>query len=217
MIIFCNKFGNRQCNCPSLVSSTQVKYLGIILDQHLRWDKQIEFLCKRLRKTIYKFVILRTFMPKQSLRIVFLALAQTLIQYSIISWGGVASSVINPLVLLHKRLIKICLSKKIDYPTKQTYSDFNVFTIDQIYKYSLLTFYHKNQGKYKSTRHEYSTRRQTSVFPLIEPKCNTSAALKHGASFGPRLYNTLTNKFPTLKNIKIERFKREILKIIHTL
>ncbi|KAJ4438248.1 hypothetical protein ANN_14187 [Periplaneta americana] len=90
-------------------------------------------------------------------------------------------------------------NQKYELPTNLIYTDFKVLTIEEIYKYNLLTYYHRNIKKHKSNRHEYRTPRQKSTFPLIESKCHTTAALKHGASFDPRLYNKITNHFPNLK------------------
>ena len=141
------------CACPALNCSTQVKYLGIIVDQHLKWNKHISFLCNRLRKTIHKFSILRSYLPVNVLRIVYLALVQSIIQYGILGWGGIGKSNLTPLILLQKRIIKICLHKPLDYPTKLIYQEFGVLNIEQIYKYILLSYFQKNRNNFKIVPH----------------------------------------------------------------
>ncbi|PSN55409.1 hypothetical protein C0J52_11088 [Blattella germanica] len=63
-----------------------------------------------------------------------------------------AKSALNPLTILHRRIIKICLNKRIECPTELIYSEFNVPTIDILYQIKLLTYYHKNYTKFKSNQ-----------------------------------------------------------------
>ena len=79
--------------------SAEVKYLGILIDKHLRWSTHIQ----------YCFVSLRHILPISILRTVYLALVQSSIQYGIIAWGGTSKNALKPLILLQKRFIKICL------------------------------------------------------------------------------------------------------------
>ena len=82
-------------------------------------------------------------MPVNVLRIVYLALVQSIIQYEVLGWGGIGKSNLTPLILLQKRIIKICLHKPLDYPTKLIYQEFGVLNIEQIYKYILLSYFQK--------------------------------------------------------------------------
>lgn len=193
--------------------ATYVKYLGIIIDQNLKWPHHITYLCKRLRKTIYKFVNLRCYLPIRVLRNVYLAIIQSIIQYGIIVWGGSTKINLSPLNLLQKRIIKICLKKRFDYPTKLIYSEFNVFNIEQIYKYTLLKFYHKNRNKFVLQTHNYDTRRNINS-TLVEPKCLTSAGLKHSINFGPRLYNALTKLHPELLTCNPLTYNKKIRNVL---
>ena len=79
--------------------------------------------------------ILRSYFPVNVLRIVYLALVQSIIQYGVLGWGGIGKSNLTPLILLQKRIIKICLHKPLDYPTTLIYQEFGVLNIEQIYKY----------------------------------------------------------------------------------
>ena len=104
-----------------------------------------------IRKIVYKFVLLRSYMPLATLRMIFLALIQSVTQYGIVAWGSLVYYYLKPLILLHKRIIKICLKRPIDYPTNLIYTEFNVLTIDKIYKQNLLVFIHKNLKQFTGT------------------------------------------------------------------
>ena len=201
------------CTCPALDSRVSIKYLGVIIDQHLKWDKHIAHVCNRLRKTIHKFVILRAYMPTDILRLVYLALVQSVIQYGIIAWGGITKTNLNPLYLLQKRIIKICLRKPLDYPTNLIFSEFKVSKIDQIFKQKLLLYFHKNYYSFKTDSHDYHTRRNDYCL-LHEPKCSTSAGSKHARNFGPKFYNSIIKDRPELSKLNPSRFKNKIKNVI---
>ena len=136
------------------------------------------------------------------LRVVYLALVQSVIQYGILGWGGNSKSNLSPLILLQKRIIKICLRKPLDYSTKLIYSEFDVPKIDQIYKHSLLIYFHKNRNNFTNDPHVHSTRQNCNYFLKVGlPKCHTTAGLKHSRNFGPRVYNSLIKANPELSNL----------------
>lgn len=200
---------NQMCQCPSLKEVSSVKYLGIIVDQHLKWDLHINYLCNRIRKTIFKFVTLRNILPINILKIVYTAIVESLIQYGILGWGGSSKTALTPLILLQKRIIKICLKKPKDYPTNLLYSEFKVFNINQIFHFSLLKYYHKNKNNFIKQHHEHKTRRNITP-TLIEPKCFTTAAFQHSTSLGPRLYNKTIKLHPDLVKCNNNVFKNRI-------
>jgi len=97
------------CQCVPLFVHDSVKYLGIMIDSRLRWEPHISYVCNRLRKTFYKFVQLRNILPLYQLRMVFLVLISSVIEYGIVGWGGCGSSILQPLILQYKKIVKICL------------------------------------------------------------------------------------------------------------
>lgn len=202
------------CNCPIVKESSEVKYLGIIIDQHLKWDKHVTYLCNRLRKLIHFFVILRSCLSLDSLRLIYLSLIQSVLQYGILGWGSAFSSALTPLIILQKKIIKICLKKPIEYPSELLFSDFKVFQIHQLYYYVLLCYIQKNYVKFPKHTHNYETKRSNFI-NLLETKCFTTKGLNHSNNFGPRLYNRTMDKYPHLQNYTIPKFKKSIKYVIH--
>jgi len=76
------------CTCPKLIKHPFIKYLGITIDQHLKWNNHIEYIIVKLRQLTYFFIIAKKILNKQLIRITYFAMAQSLIQYGIIAWGG---------------------------------------------------------------------------------------------------------------------------------
>ena len=96
--------------------------------------------------------------------------------------------------------------KPIDYPTDFLFSEINTFTLDQIYNYTLLTFFHKNKDNFNTFWHTRNTRRN-NLFNFTESKYLTTAGLKHSSNYGLKLYNNFIYQFPDLEHNSILKFK----------
>lgn len=162
-----------------------------MIDARLRWGSHISFLCARLRKMVYKFVQLRNVLPPHLLRMVFLALVQSITEYGIICWGGCSATVLHPLVMLHKKIIKICLKRPIQYPTELIYKEFKILKIEDLYNFNLIKYVYTWKNEFPiAPDHGHSTR-GFSRGVLEELRYHTSAAASHVSRRGPRLFNKL--------------------------
>ena len=83
------------------------KYLGIYIDCYLRWDYQIKELIKRTKFVLIIFYRLRSMLNGKSLKIIYHALFESVVNYGIIAWGGCNKSIWKPLLNTQKRLIKL--------------------------------------------------------------------------------------------------------------
>ena len=63
------------------------KFLGVLVDNSLKWDKHIEALVKRLRYLIFIFAKLVKIMNKKCLYMIYYALFHSVISYGIVVWG----------------------------------------------------------------------------------------------------------------------------------
>ena len=70
----------------------QTKYLGIVFDYRMIWEKHIQYI---INKTEYLVFIFRKFskiMLTDTLRMIYYALFHSIINYGIIAYGGVHST-----------------------------------------------------------------------------------------------------------------------------
>ena len=76
---------------------TSVKYLGVDVDDRLKWDVHVTNLTNRLRKTVYKFVQLRHILRPDLLKTVYYALVESLLTYGTVVWGGAYKTTLDQL------------------------------------------------------------------------------------------------------------------------
>lgn len=122
-----------KCRCPEIEGASCVKYLGIILDNTLSFRPHIDLLVNRLRKLIYVFKKLRYIADPNLIKQVYLALAQSIIQYCITSWGGAQKTILLPLERAQRAILKVANFCPFLFPTQKLYDLCKVLTVRQLF------------------------------------------------------------------------------------
>lgn len=172
------------CPCSSLTRSTHVKYLGVVVDENLSWHHQVESVKARTRKLIYIFKLLRNSADTSIMKMVYFALAQSLISYCITVWGGAPKTTLLPLERAQRAVIKIINKKSFRFPTHRLYAEYRVLTVRQLFVLQAILRCHRTL-KY-DPKHT-SSRRKDLVCDSVPHK--TAFATRQYWVLGPRLYN----------------------------
>ena len=125
---------NQLCSCPVIKQTNQIKYLGLIVDDRLHWDKHANELTLKLRKLIYKFIQLRRVMSPDNIKNVYYALAESIISYGILVWGGTNNTYILPVIKVQKLILRILHFKHHRYSSYLLFKESRVLNVRQIYK-----------------------------------------------------------------------------------
>lgn len=159
-----NKKANLRCLKIDSVNSTCIKqvnsttYLGVTIDEHLRWEKHVNNLVRKLRGLLYKFRYLKEVLDRKQLTILYYSLVQSQLSYGIIGWGGVTNNHLNGLEVIQKWFLKIIHGKKRTYPSEELYREARVFDIRQLFCYSICLELYKCRHLVTFKTHRYSTR-----------------------------------------------------------
>jgi len=90
---------------------TSIRYLGIISDKNLRWNLHTQNLAGKLRSITYRFYKLKGLVSKQTTRVIYFALYQSIFQYGMLVWRGLGYTVLSKLQVNQNNIIRICLNK----------------------------------------------------------------------------------------------------------
>ena len=71
-----------------VVEVKQFEYLGILLDNQLKWQQQLDHVCKKLACGSYALLKLRTFTPISTLKTVYYALVHPHLSYGLACWSN---------------------------------------------------------------------------------------------------------------------------------
>lgn len=196
------------CNCDTIQRTSTVKYLGIIVDQHLKWKPHVSYLTMRVRKLFHRFYLLRDIFSKQLITTVYYALAESLLSYGILVWGGIYDTHLKQLQICQNKLIKIIFNLHPRHSTNVLYTDNKLLNIRNIYIVSCLKAIHFNIPSLKiPVEHIYLTRTVTGRY-VLTPRFQNEASQRHVTFFGPKFYNLIPQE---IKNVTK---KRTFLKMV---
>lgn len=190
------------CNCKLFIKpSGKVKYLGIYIDSHFKWNDHINYVVGKLRKCLYKFYQLREFLPLKLLKTVYSALIESILNYGILIWGAAYKNSLEPLYIIQKYILKIIYKKPKIYSTEQLFIDLQLLTVRQLFIKRVITYMQKSDNNYKKPLPHWIQTRSQTLKKVIFPKTQNNAAKHHISYIGPKLYN----KIPDYYKIKNRR------------
>lgn len=190
------------------VSST--KYLGVIIDQFLKWQPHIDYLTNKIRKLIHKFYLLREFLNTKILIMLYKAFVESLLRYGILVWGGLYNNALYKLNTVQKFILKIIYKKNKTYSTKLLFSE-ETPNIRTLYMITICVYIHIRNSLREHIDHSYDTRSKLNK-KLKIPLNHKNINLKYINYLAPKIYNLLPNVMKEIKNKK--KFKKECNKYI---
>lgn len=108
-------FGNKKCNTDARISLdgvmlervSEIKFLGVMLDEHISWKPQIQHVKLKLAKNIGVLGKVRHFLPYKAMYLLFSALVMPYLDYCLEVWGNTYHTNLQPLFILQKKALRI--------------------------------------------------------------------------------------------------------------
>ena len=110
-------------NGKRLFPTSSVKYLGVILDQHLYWNKQLAHVTTKLNQGIGILSKLRHYANLNILKIVYHSLAGSHLHYGAQLWGQTNTENINKIRVLQNRALRKITFKMLHNSTNEIYKN----------------------------------------------------------------------------------------------
>lgn len=204
------------CTCENVIeNTTNIKYLGLIINETMRWNDHTEYLNTRLRKLVHVFYKLRNILPLKILKMTYKSLVESILTYGIIIWGGTYSSQLKNIKITQKWILKVMLWKNRRYSTEQLFLDSNVFNVNGLYILNIAKFVYRNRELRIPTNHIHNTR-QNERNALFTPRPNFNLYKKSIGFTGPKIYNIIPEYLKAINNYKLFCKKLSIF-IMHNL
>lgn len=190
----------------TITSDKTIKYLGITIDCHLKWDVHVNNIVKKLRSLLPKFKYFKQIFDEKHLKIMYHSLVESHIAYGIIGWGGVTNCFLKNLETTQKWILKVIYGKSYDYPSNDLYLDSRVFDPRQLYCEKILTETHKDKNNMKRKAHKYEIRRKEKLIQV--PKMRKTIGQRCHQYIGPKIYNSLPDYMTNLTSLTL--FKKKV-------
>ena len=81
------------------------KFLGIEIDNKLTWKDHIQYIASKVSKSVSILRRVRYSFPQRILRMIYMSLIYSYLNYCIIIWGSALNNAINPLIILQKKAV----------------------------------------------------------------------------------------------------------------
>ena len=146
-----------------------VKFLGLLLDEHLSWIYHLSELSKKLARTCGMFLKIRFLLPLDVLICLYNALFLSFLQYGLVVWGQTYASYTDPIFNLQKKAVRAISFQPRISPSLPIFDDLKLLKLSEIFELRLLTFVFDSVNKtspgcfhdfflFSSSFHQYATR-----------------------------------------------------------
>lgn len=118
----CMHVRNTNCVCEKLEYVDRFKYLGLWVDRNMNWKTQVDTVCTKLRAVLSKFYILKAPLSRKTLRIIYFALAESLLSYGLYTYGRTFKTYLESIKSLQIRFMKFFVNPKTKLECKDNYN-----------------------------------------------------------------------------------------------
>ena len=203
----------KSVKAPKIVA----KYLGIHVNDNLKWNDHIKHLCKKVSQICGLFCYLRHYVRQNTLLMLYNSFVGSHLLYGILTWGSTNNTVLHPLQVLQNKIVRIISNVKTNehITNNSLYKQLKILTIKDMYELEVSKFMHQHQHNKlpnlcnfyftpTASIHKYNTR-STSHNNLYLSSINSNTA-KNAIQFtGVQIWNSLS---PQWKNFPFYKFKR---------
>jgi hypothetical protein len=201
---------NSTCGCPIIKKVDDVRYLGVSLDSMLNWKNQIELVVSRLRALLCKMYYLRKLVSLNTLKKFYFAMGHSHLLYSILCWGGTYRSVVDPIIKLQNRIVRVMTFKNQRDHSLPIYQQLGVLPVRHLYVYKTVMHFRKT-GAHNTTRFTtiYHTRSESSYY-VLQPKVSKEKFHKCNYYLGSKFYNNVPKNIKEIAKISV--FQKHLFK-----
>ena len=188
-----------------------IKFLGVLLDEHLTWRYHITELSKKLARTCGILFKVRHLLPRSALTILYNSLFLSFLQYGIIVWGQTCASYLEPLFKLQKRAVRAISHQAFLAHSLPIFKDLKLLSFDDIFKFKLAIFvyesiskltpvYFHNFFRHNASVHSHNTRQSKRGDLFLVQKNTLQYGTRSIRYTGAKLWNGLPTAIRTLSS-----------------
>lgn len=215
------RFHNRQKQCAefnikineqSLSGPTKnVKFLGLIIDEHLNWKDHSNFLVSKLNSLYYLFRNLKTILTKDQLLVLYYAQVGSRLSYGVCFWGNSTSA--QDVFVAQKRIVRIIANLSSIQTCRNAFKDYKIFTLTCIYIYEISMYIFKNRRSFPLNRdvHGLETRKRND---FCIPICRYHVTYCSPNYLGLKIFNHLPSELKEC-TLNMNNFKNKLKLYLH--
>ena len=181
--------------------STSIKFLGIMVDEHLNWKDHINVIENKLSKNLVLLHKAKQFLNAKAMKSLYFSFIHSYLKYGNVVWCSTSINETKKLFSKQKQAIKIIPMADIHANLNSDEKMKDILNIYKLNLYQILNIMLRSrtnsipetlQNKFKIIEHNYSTR--YSEYNFKEPNILLRVTKFAISSSGPRIWNKHTDK-----------------------
>ena len=183
----------------------QFKYLGVIIDRKLNWNRHADYLMTKLSSAAGALYKTRNFLPLKARKLIYNSLAGSYLQYGIAAWGNCSTTIMNKLQALQNKIIRYMTFSPPQTNLDLHYKNLKILKIKELKFYETAKFMHSVYNNYMpvafqdyfiTINHNHNTRTRANIGYYI-PFPRTERAKKSLRYVGVHTWSEVPNSFRT--------------------
>ena len=205
-MVFTNRKNSEACNIVinkqklDRVSST--KFLGVFIEEKLKWKQHIERVANKVAKSLSILYKAKDFVTKSALKTMYSSLVLPYLMYCSSVWGNTYKGSLTRLVTLQKKCVRLICGVHRLFHTTNLFKELGLLKFHDIVKVKTLVIMHKAYNQQLASEisnvfvkgnQEYTiSTRQDAKFRITYVR--TDVRSQAVTIIGPKLWNTLPKK-----------------------
>ena len=120
-------------NNSELEEVSETNFLGVQIDNKLNWKAHITHICNKISKSIAILRLVRSIFPRNILKMIYMSLIYSYLNYCNLIWGAAEHGIILPLFKLQKKAIRIITNSYYLEHTEPLFKYHKLLTVYQLY------------------------------------------------------------------------------------
>ena len=184
----------------------QSSFLGVIVDNKLKFNLHVKQICNKLSKSIGIIYKLKDSVPTKILINLYYSFAYPYLQYCNTTFSNTYNCHLEPLQVLQKRLLRLINNVPYLSHTNELFHKNSILKLKDINIYCTGIYVYKNIDSFPSiSSHNYNTRNHTNLRSTFQRTSVTQQNISH---MGPRIWNSIPPNIRSLPSIN--SFKRNL-------
>lgn len=185
-----------------ILRKSWTNFLGLKIDEHLKWDLHIEKVISKLNSGVYALSRMSYLSSISTLRIIYFSYIHSHISYGLCLYGATKKSNLDKILKIQKRSIRIMLSLKFKDSVRNHFRDLKILTVygQYIFDTIILLKNETNNSVSEVPLHSYNTRNRAET---ITNQHNLKVYEKKPTYMGLKFLKKIPKEIKREKEIKV--------------
>ena len=189
-----------------ILPSNYVKYLGLYIDSHLKWNYHTDILAPKLSRALGMLTKIRHYVSKITLRTIYFGIFSSILTYGCQIWGQIINNNVNRIIKLQDKVIRVINFSHYNASRNLLYNESKILKLTDNIKLLNFIYVHdslngtlpsalNNNFIFSQNSHTYITRGSLLnkiLLPKVRTKIYGLKSINYESSIA---WNNLVNKF----------------------